>query len=87
VPSADLPSVLSYFGADLLLLGATLAIQIPRVEEAIIAIRSRCDRPVKIIVGGAAFDEAPDLWRRIGADGYAPTVDQAVALGARLVGL
>lgn len=87
VPSADLPAVLGYFGADLLLIGATMAIQIPRVEEAVVGIRARCERPVKIIVGGSAFDEAPELWRRIGADGYAPSVDQAVALGARLVGL
>lgn len=87
VPSGDLPSVLSYFGADLLLIGATMAVQIPRVEEAIAGIRSRCERPVKIVVGGSAFDEVPELWRRIGADGYAPSIDQAVALGAKLVGL
>jgi methanogenic corrinoid protein MtbC1 len=87
VPSADLPAVLSYFGADLLLIGATMAIHVPRVQDAIGDIRSRCERPVKIVVGGAAFDEAPELWRRVGADGYAPSVDQAVSLGAKLVGL
>ena len=87
VPTADLPAVLGYFGADLLLIGASMSIQIPRVEEAIATIRGRCERPVKIIVGGAAFDEVPDLWRKVGADGYAPAVDEAVTLGARLVGL
>lgn len=87
VPTGDLPTALGYFGADLLLLGASLSTQIARVTEAIAAVRSRCERPVKIIVGGAAFDEVPELWRKIGADGYAPTADQAVTLGARLIGL
>ena len=39
------------------------------------------------LVGGLAFAEAPDLWRRLGADGYTAGADEAVALGERLVGL
>jgi hypothetical protein len=42
---------------------------------------------VRVVVGGAAFDEASDLWSKVGSDGYAPTIDQALDLGARLVGL
>jgi methanogenic corrinoid protein MtbC1 len=87
VPMEDLPAVLNYFQADLLLLGATLATQVPRVQQTIAAVRSRGDRPVKVIVGGAAFDEVPELWRKLGADGYAARVDDAVALGGRLVGV
>jgi len=87
VPMQDLPTMLSFFEVDLLMLGATLATHVPRVEQAIRSIRERCERPVRVVVGGAAFDEASDLWQRIGSDGYAPTVDQAVAVGARLVGL
>jgi methanogenic corrinoid protein MtbC1 len=41
---------------------------------------------VKVIVGGAAFDEADEVWKKVGADGYASRVDQAVTLGGRLVG-
>ena len=87
VPMGDLPGTLTFFNADLLLLGATLSTQIQKVAETIRVVRDRCERDVKIIVGGAAFDEAPDLWRRIGSDGYSPTVDGAVRLGAELVGL
>ena len=75
------------FVAATLALGATLATHVPRVEQAIRSIRERCERPVRVVVGGAAFDEAPDLWARVGSDGYAPTIDQALDLGARLVGL
>ena len=87
VPAADLPLLLAFYSADLLMLGATLATQVPRVEQTIAAVRQYSERPVKIIVGGAAFDEAPALWRKVGGDGYAGTLDQAVAAAGRLVGL
>ncbi len=86
VPMEDLPGMINYFQADLLLLGATLSTQLPRVKKTIAAIRVRSERPAKIIVGGAAFDEVPDLWKQIGADGYASRIDEAVKLGARLTG-
>jgi methanogenic corrinoid protein MtbC1 len=86
VPADDLPAMLNYFQADLLLLGAMLSTHLPRVEQAIKTVRSTAEKQPKIIVGGAAFDEASDLWQRIGADGYASRVDDAVAMGARLVG-
>jgi methanogenic corrinoid protein MtbC1 len=86
VPMDDLPVAISYFRGDLVLLGATLSVQLPRVQQAIAAIHERAERPAKILVGGAAFDEAPDLWQKFGADGYAARADDAVTLGARLVG-
>jgi methanogenic corrinoid protein MtbC1 len=85
VPADDLPSVLAYFGADLLLLGATMSTHIARVEQTIATIRSKSGRPVRVLVGGAAFDEVPELWRQVGADGYAPTVSDALRLGRQLV--
>lgn len=85
VPMDDLPALISYFQADVLLLGATISTQLPRLQQSIAAVRARSDRPVKVIVGGAAFDETPELWRKFGADGYASCVDDAVALGAKLV--
>lgn len=87
VPMLDLPALLGFYEADLLMLGATLATHIPRIEQSIAAIRERCERPVRILVGGAAFDDAPELWSRIGSDGYAAGIDEALALGARLVGV
>lgn len=87
IPAGELPNTLTYFEGDVLLLGATLSTQIQKVAETIRLIRDRCERDVKIIVGGAAFDEAPDLWRRVGSDGYSQTVDGAVELGSKLAGL
>ena len=87
IPMQDLPTMLAFFEADLLMLGATLGTHISRVGQAIRSIRERCERPVRVIVGGAAFDEAADLWEKVGSDGYAPTIDSALEVGARLVGL
>ena len=87
VPMRDLPATLTFFEADLLLLGASLSTQVPKVQQTILAVRERCERDIKIIVGGAAFDEAPSVWEKVGSDAYAPTLDQAVSVGGRLVGL
>jgi methanogenic corrinoid protein MtbC1 len=87
VPALELPANLTFFEADLLLLSATLSTQLPRIRHTIQSVRERSERPVKILVGGAAFDEAPEVWRKVGADGYGDSIDGAVKEGARLVGL
>jgi methanogenic corrinoid protein MtbC1 len=87
VPPEDLVAMLGYVEADLLLLGVTLAPQLGKASETIRLVRERCERPVRIIVGGAAFDDAPDVWQTIGADAYAASLASAERLGARLIGL
>lgn len=86
VPVDDLPTMINYFQGDLLLLGAAMSTHIPRVQQTIRGVRENAERPVKVVVGGAAFDEASAVWKTVGADGYAGRVDEAVSLGARLVG-
>lgn len=87
VPASDLATAVVYFDADLLALSAALPTQLKALRQAIETVRALPDRDVKIMVGGLALAEAPELWRRLGADGSAPTADSAVALGLRLVGL
>ncbi len=85
VPLQDLPPMLTFYDASALMMAATLATHVPRVAQAIADIRQRCGHPLRVIVGGAAFDEVPALWQRIGADGYAATIDDAVKVATRLV--
>ncbi len=87
VPAEDLPVAIGYFGADLLILSAVLATQLRPVGDSIAAVRRECGENIRILVGGGAFDEGPGVWRRLGADGYAPTLGDATRLGAELVGL
>jgi MerR family transcriptional regulator, light-induced transcriptional regulator len=87
VPAAELAAAVQYFEGELLVLSAALSVQLPKLAEAISAVRRIEGRPVHIMVGGLAFEDAPEIWRRLGADGYAADAPAAVELGARLVGL
>ena len=85
VPAAEMASAIQYFDADLVVVSAALSVQLPKVADAIAALRRIEDRPVRIMVGGLAFSDAPDLWRKLGADGYATDAVSAVARGNELV--
>jgi len=86
VPPAEIATAVQYFGADLVVLATTLTTQLRSLEQTIAAIRSGGGESVKILVGGSALTEAPELWRQLGADGYAAAAD-AVRAGSELVGL
>jgi len=87
VPDRDMAGALTYLEADLLLLSGTLSTHIAAATDVVTAVREGCDRPVKIIVGGAAFAEAADVWKQTGADAYATDAEEALRLGAELAGL
>jgi methanogenic corrinoid protein MtbC1 len=72
--------------ADVLLISATLPPHIAQVREAIGLVRGRSELDaMKIVVGGRAFRTTPGLWRTIGADGYAGTFDECLAVLGELV--
>ncbi len=51
------------------------------VSEVIAAIRAApACAGVKILVGGAPFNVDPMLWQRLGADGWAPDGQSALAV-------
>ncbi len=87
VPVEEVADSAGYFKADAIVLSAALSVQLQTVAETTAAIRGLPDREVKVLVGGIAFAEAPELWQQLGADGYAATAAEAVALAANLVGL
>ncbi|MDQ3283846.1 MAG: cobalamin-dependent protein [Acidobacteriota bacterium] len=71
---------------DLLLVSATLPPHIAQVAEVIRVFRARPELAhAKVVVGGRAFRNAPEIWRSIGADGYAENADDCIALVNRLV--
>jgi methanogenic corrinoid protein MtbC1 len=79
------PDAASHFNADLFVLSATLTTQLAALEAMIHLLRH--DGGPKVLIGGRALAAAPDLWKRLGADGYAADAAGAVEVGARLVGL
>lgn len=87
VPPHEIATASVYFDADLVVLSATLATHLQSMRQTITSIRKLRGDATKIQVGGQALEKTPELWRQLGADGFAHDADEAVRLGARLVGL
>jgi MerR family transcriptional regulator, light-induced transcriptional regulator len=67
-------------------ISATMPFHVYAVEAMVAAVRSaEACQEVKVLVGGYPFTRAPDLWQRVGADGYARDAQEAVAVANRLV--
>jgi methanogenic corrinoid protein MtbC1 len=55
------------------------------VNELIAAVRDMDGgRRLPILVGGYPFNVAPQLWRTVGADGYAADAQEAIAVAMKL---
>lgn len=86
VPGVDLAAAVDEFQADLLVLSVALSTQLKSAAEAIVEVRSA--RPeAKVLVGGLAFEKTPELWRQLGADGYAADAESAVTTATELLDL
>lgn len=81
VPPAAAVQLCVEHKADVLLVSATLPPHIASVAEVVRLFKGRreLDR-ARVIVGGRAFRTTPELWRRIGADGYAASTDECLEL-------
>ncbi len=78
-PAASVLRTLSERKPDLLAISATMTFHIKLVEELIGQVRAaESNSRIKIMVGGYPFNIEPDLWRQVGADGYAANAEQAV---------
>ena len=72
--------------AHVLGISATMPFHVHAVAALVAAVRSaEACKAVKVLVGGYPFMRAPDLWQRVGADGYARDAQEAVAVATRLV--
>ncbi len=88
--NTPLPSILQTVKerqADLLAISATMTFHVRGVHELIAAVRDMDGgRRVPIMVGGYPFNVSPQLWRTVGADGYAPNAQEAIGVATRLIG-
>jgi methanogenic corrinoid protein MtbC1 len=70
-----------------LAISATITFHVSQVAELIAAVRaSGAGRGVRILVGGYPFNVAPELWRNVGADGFARNAQDALGAATRLAG-
>jgi methanogenic corrinoid protein MtbC1 len=71
---------------DLIALSVTMPRHLPDAEYLIRSLRAEHETAgLKIIVGGYPFRLVPELWKQVGADAYAETAEDAVAIADRLV--
>ena len=81
VPPEDVVRELRERRAEVLGVSATLAPHISQVADMIgAAQRDQDTRAVKTLVGGQAFVQQPDAWRRVGADAHAGSAGEAVRI-------
>ena len=83
-PAAAFAEAVKCFDANLVLISAALSTQLKTVRTTIQTIRD-LDSDCKIMVGGMAFGDAPEIWRQVGADGYASSLSKALETGNELV--
>jgi methanogenic corrinoid protein MtbC1 len=84
MPTADLAEAARTHDAKLIVLSATLTTQINTLAAVIESVRQAAGGS-KILVGGLALEGSQELWKQLGADGYAPDIDSVVAVGSRLI--
>ncbi len=86
VPDRSLLEAIISYKADLVAISVTMTFHVHLVQQLITIIRSnRQTAYVKIIVGGLPFNIDRELWKKVGADGYAPDADGATKLAETLV--
>jgi methanogenic corrinoid protein MtbC1 len=79
MPHEGILSVVRDKKATLLGISSTMLFNMPQVVQLIQAARKEFgDSAPRIIVGGGAFRQAPELWREIGADGFAVDLRSAL---------
>ncbi len=71
--------------ADLLAVSAGTPLAVRSVAYLIATVRDRVKADLPVLVGGMPFHLAPGLWRKVGADGFAPTASSAPETALRLV--
>ncbi len=84
VPDTEIAAAADYFSVNVMMLSATLAQHLLAVEQTISAVRKLEGRQIPVMVGGLAYENTGDLWRRQGADGHAREFGEAVRLAGQL---
>lgn len=85
VPSHDWVRLAIRFHADLVAISVMMLEHLPTARMLTAELRA-ADPDIYVLVGGAALDQSPDLWRALGASHYDPNplvaVEQATACAA-----
>jgi len=85
-PAPSVVSAVEDFEADILGISATMPFHRSALADLIKKVRETDScKDVKILIGGYSLRNQPDVWRHVGADGFAPDAQGAVSLASDLV--
>lgn len=81
-PTQSILNAIAEHNADILGISCTMSFHRGILEDLIRSVRDFKDTPknLKIAVGGYSFIKKPDLWKEVGADGFAVNAKEAIAL-------
>ncbi len=85
-PTESIMRTIDERDADVLGISDTITFHMSAVTELIARVRASDRRKdIKILVGGYPFNIAPELWKKVGADGCAHDAQDAVGVANRLL--
>ena len=84
-PTTSVLSAIQERGAELAAISVTLSSHLGNVKTLIERIKSECGETIKVIVGGYPFNIDPQLWKTMGADGFAHNAQDTLSLATQLV--
>jgi len=85
-PHSSIISMLKETKADLLAISSTIPFNVPQAQSLITRIKNETELSnLKIIVGGRPFNTNKELWKQVGADGFANNAQNAIAEAERLL--
>lgn len=79
-PESGILSTIEKEKPDLIAISAAMTYHLSKVENLINYIRKSNYPDIKILVGGYVFKSVTDLWKEVGADGFAPDAIKALEL-------
>ncbi|WP_353572953.1 cobalamin-dependent protein [Candidatus Albibeggiatoa sp. nov. BB20] len=85
-PALSVLQELKLRGANLLAVSATMTFHLRAAEALIASVRADPQyQNIKIMVGGHPFNLEPNLWKQMGADGYAQNAQEAIEKSNELI--
>lgn len=83
VPSDEVLEIIGQLRPDILLIFGTTPAGVPGVRRLIDHIREIvCNPTMNIMISGGVFNRAEGLWEEVGADLFAPTAAESLAVAA-----
>jgi methanogenic corrinoid protein MtbC1 len=84
-PASNILDLISQFTINVLGISASTPMDLPQVRKLIKSVRESSKADTKIMVGGRVFNDFPDLWRKVGADGWEKNAVSAVSMAFTMV--